>query len=169
MPVLLLAIALAGCGGSDENGDGIATAGGDKSASSTESSKPAGPAAFARCMRENGVPDFPDPEPGEGVRIRAPEGADPEKIKSATAACKQHLSNGGDRPKVDAKALERQRDMAKCMRENGVPNFPDPDENGGLAIGKNAGVDVEDPTFKAAEEECRQLNPPPSPMMKEGE
>jgi hypothetical protein len=37
------------------------------------------------------------------------------------------------------------------MREHGVPNFPDPDENGGFALG---GLDPDSPTMKAAEQAC---------------
>lgn len=46
---------------------------------------------------------------------------------------------------------------AQCMRANGVPNFPDPDANGGFGgiQRKLAG----DPGFQAAQQACRGLAP----------
>ena len=53
--------------------------------------------------------------------------------------------------------------FSRCMRSHGVPNFPDPDSDGGIEVGPNAGIDPDSPTFKAAERECQELldiNPP---------
>jgi hypothetical protein len=47
------------------------------------------------------------------------------------------------------------------MRENGIPNFPDPSEEGGIGLDMNelglSGPD--DPKLKAAEEKCKQFQP----------
>jgi hypothetical protein len=47
---------------------------------------------------------------------------------------------------------------ARCMREHGIENFPDPqfDADGGASIkfGPGSGVDPDDPDFQAAQEDC---------------
>jgi hypothetical protein len=48
---------------------------------------------YAQCMREHGV-DVPDPKPGEGLKIQAPEGGDKAKTEAAQKACR-HLLPGG--------------------------------------------------------------------------
>ena len=49
---------------------------------------------------------------------------------------------------------------ARCMRSNGVPDFPDPaaDANG-PGLDKSSGIDITTPTFKAAERACRSILP----------
>jgi hypothetical protein len=59
---------------------------------------------------------------------------------------------------------EKMRQFAKCMRDNGVENFPDPQEDGGIMIqgggpGSTDGLNPDDPTFKAAQEKCQSLLP----------
>lgn len=163
---LLLALSAAGCGGGG-GGDQVATAGGtapDPSASAKQDNREDRDAIlqYAKCMRENGVPDFPDPEFGEGgIGLTIPDGADKAKVDAAQEKCKQYLPNGGQPTKVDPAQLEKMREYAKCIRENGVPNFPDPSEEGGIALDMDklglSGPD--DPKLKAAEEKCRSIMP----------
>ena len=47
--------------------------------------------------------------------------------------------------------------FSQCMRDNGVSDFPDPTEEGISLAG--TGVDVDSPTFKAAERVCKSLVP----------
>ncbi|CRK57181.1 hypothetical protein [Alloactinosynnema sp. L-07] len=162
----LLAVALAGCGANDDGGDGVASLGGPGSTTTTPGasggvSGDAG-ASFAQCMRDRGV-DMPDPDGdgGRGVRVRIPEGADKSKIDAAMAECKQFLPNGGEPPKLDAEQQEQFRKMSQCMRDNGVPDFPDPEPDGGIRIESKPGsrLNPEDPTFRAAQEKCEQFMP----------
>ncbi|MFD0748353.1 hypothetical protein ACFQ1L_46225 [Phytohabitans flavus] len=96
-------------------------------------------------------------ESGE-FRLALPDGIDRVKLEAAQEKCKRFMPNGGEPPKVDPERLEQMRQYAKCMRENGVPKFPDPQEDGGMRI--NGGeVDPEGPAFKAAEEKCRSVRP----------
>ena len=50
---------------------------------------------------------------------------------------------------------------AECMRKNGVPSFPDPNQNGGIKINakKGSGVDPNSPEFKKAAQACQSLRP----------
>jgi hypothetical protein len=116
-------------------------------------------------MRDNGMTWFQDPEPGQrGIRISVPQGQDRAKVDAAMAACKKFLPNGGEPPKMDAAAIEQARQMSKCMRENGVPNFPDPGPNGEMRIdGNKLGTGPGEPAFDAAEKACARFRPSPPP------
>ncbi|MDA1361983.1 hypothetical protein O1R50_20310 [Glycomyces luteolus] len=52
---------------------------------------------------------------------------------------------------------------SECMRDNGIADFPDPEENGsgGVGLSLPEGVDPEDEDFKAAEEACEDMMPGP--------
>jgi hypothetical protein len=155
VPLLLaLALALAGCA-ADAGGPEVASASG----AGGDGGKPSASAdptldrdernlRFARCMRENGV-DMPDPEPGKGIMIRA--NGDRATMEKAQEACKRYAPTGGDGPGA-AQNSERMRKLARCMRDNGVPEFPDPQPDGGIRIGKGV---ADDPDFEAAQAKCR--------------
>ncbi|MER7009413.1 hypothetical protein ABT297_41080 [Dactylosporangium sp. NPDC000555] len=162
---LLLVLGGAGCTRGGDRDDGVATANGGAKSS-------AGPTArfspdpkrdqesmlkFADCMRGHGIP-MEDPQmDGNAFQWSFPEGIAKEKVKAAQQACKQHLPNDGEPMKIDPEAQEKLREFSRCMRENGVPNFPDPSEAGGVMIdGNNLGVDPQGEEFKKAEQQCQQ-------------
>jgi hypothetical protein len=163
---LLLALALGGCGGT--KGNGVATAGGakaDSSAAANSGDQAEQMRKFAQCMRAQGV-DVPDPDPnakGGMIQLGDPNagGPDPTKIDAAMQKCRSLLPNGGQPPKMDPADLEKERQFAKCMRENGLPEFPDPDAgSGSVIIGRGSGQ-IDDPKFKAAQEKCNKYMPVP--------
>ncbi len=89
--------------------------------------------AFARCMRANGVPNFPDPNPGGGFDVlRRPGGSGIDPLspvyKAANAKCQTLLPNGGAGPAYSAPAGVQLLNIAKCMREHGISEFPDPEK-----------------------------------------
>jgi hypothetical protein len=49
--------------------------------------------ALAECMRENGVESFPDPQPGEGIRI-GPEQAEDPDFEAAQEKCNEEVMGG---------------------------------------------------------------------------
>jgi hypothetical protein len=129
------------------------------SAGAEPSHDPDAPLKFARCMRDHGISWFPDPNSGK-TSIMIPKGQDSSKFEAAQEACKQYMPNGGEMPKPSAEDLERARNMAKCMRENGIPNFPDPNPDGGISIDpKKLGAGPDDPLWKKAEKACSQYAP----------
>ncbi len=117
-------------------------------------------------MRENGVPEFPDPQlNGDGGLIMGGPGGgvdfDQEVMEKAMEACEDLRPQGGgnfseeDRQEMQDAALEH----AQCMRDNGVPDFPDPVfEEGGARIDLN-GIDPESSVFKEAQEACEDVMP----------
>ena len=159
---LLLTAATAGCRPAPA-GDKVASAGGvpTASASAAAVSDEDAPLKFSQCMREQGITWFPDPKPGGGgLQIKIPKGTDKAKMDAAMAACKKWAPDGGERGPADPKQLEQARQMSQCMRDNGVPNFPDPDANGNMRLdGDKVGVGPGDPTFDKADEACSKYRP----------
>jgi hypothetical protein len=51
---------------------------------------------FAQCMRDNGVPDFPDPDPDGQLRGLGHEERGDPKFSAAMETCRQKLPGGGD-------------------------------------------------------------------------
>jgi len=127
---LLTAGLLAGCGGS--TGDGANASGGTSGDRAVR---------FAECMREHGVPDFPDPVDG---RITMKSGGDPAAMQAAQAAC-QKLAPGG---RTTAQMQGQIIAFSQCMREHGVPDFPDPEGPGRLLIPRT--IDTQSPQFEQA-------------------
>ncbi len=170
--VVLAAIVLAGCGGSAGADKGVATASGksDKSTATTVKKKDRQQSAleFARCMREHGV-DMPDPTVGEDGLIKvgpADAGGQPGQAtpinEDALKACQHLLGEGlqdGDAPKIDPEEQDRALKFAQCMREHGV-DMPDPDFSGGgvgFKIIEGGALDPSSPTFRDAQEACKQF------------
>jgi hypothetical protein len=117
----LVAVIGAGCGGSDSSGGGNAIAANQEKA-----------VKFAQCMRENGVSQFPDPDASGELTIDGVvngSGIDPDgpTWQQAIDACKDlqppGFTGGGER---SASQQEAALQFAQCIRENGVPDFPDP-------------------------------------------
>jgi len=137
-----LALALAGCGGSSSpavahlsstKGSGsTSSASGGSSPESAASPEQAG-VAFAKCMRSNGVPDFPDPNAGGGFVFHPGGGMNPSSpaFEAAQAKCRKLLPGGGppgpgSTTNPAPQTLARFLRIARCMREHGVYDFPDP-------------------------------------------
>jgi hypothetical protein len=176
--VALTALAVAGCRGDTDDGEGVATAGGTPTSSATGDTSNTGAAdgdigekmrRFASCMREHGI-DMPDPEVDSEGRVRMQFGEGPneggtppdrEKFEAAQKECQQYLPNGGEPPKMDPEQVEQARQFAKCMRENGVPDFPDPQADGSVRIeaGPGTGIDPTSQAFKDAQSRCEQYMP----------
>ncbi len=102
-------------------------------------------------MREHGV-EMEDPKGWRGitgqVRARRPGRRTCEK---AQEACQKYLPkiSEADRKRAADQALE----FAKCMRRNGVEDFPDPTAWG---YGSTGGIG-DDPDFKKAQEACQDI------------
>jgi hypothetical protein len=171
--LLLVSAALTGCGPAKKN-NGIATVTGTSSAApSATPSKLSNAEAghlFAQCMRDHGV-QMQDPEVGDGGEFRVQIGGAPgdggtppdrSKVDAAMKECQKYMPGGGEMRKPSPEDIEKLREMAECMRANGVPNFPDPDPNGGgLMIDGNKMGDQE--TFKKAMDKCAQYGPKGGP------
>ena len=156
MAALASAVVLAACGGGSGSGGGRTTPYGPASS----------PYAMSKCMRENGLPHFPDPSAGpgggvgfqgvgfsingsivvDGITFTGPAATQAEQ------ACKAFLPPAGG-PHVTASQKAAAVRNAECMRRNGVPNFPDP------TFGSGKGPDLsqlnpQSPAFQHAAKAC---------------
>ncbi|CAN5618736.1 hypothetical protein BH10CHL1_BH10CHL1_28620 [soil metagenome] len=111
--------------------------------------------AYSRCMREHGVSNFPDAD-AEG-RILIPLGSiDPDAavFREAGDACRDLAPEGWGDTQEDPGDAEVMLKFTRCMRENGVADFPDPDPKAGLQV-QFGPVDPNAPKVKAALEICQ--------------
>lgn len=150
---LVLGLVLTGCG-AEKDGSGVATAGGDATATGGTDAADLDDRdrmlAFTECLRDNGL-DVEDPAEGEGLKLVFGPGMDRAKVDAAMEACREYAPEGGpDGGPVNDEAM---LEFAQCMRENGVEAFSDPD-GGGMMIGPEI---AEDPDFEAAQEECGDI------------
>lgn len=144
-------LAIAAC----SNGGSGHAAGGSASNSPSGSASPArsGP-AYAQCMRQHGVTNFPDPQgPNQNSFLITGAVTNNPHFQAASKACEslrpQQGTGGGSSGGVSQQRLLA---FAQCMRANGVPQFPDPGPNGALRIG--GGVDPSSPQFQHAQQVC---------------
>lgn len=145
LAALPLAAVLAGC--SAHGGE----AGPEPAASSAEPD----PAAWAACMRRNGV-DVGDPGSDGRVKITGAPGDD---LDRAEQACRSLAPAGTFAPGQEQAAQDRVLAYTRCMREHGI-DLPDPrvDGDGRIVIGgPDAGElpSPDSPQFREAEEACR--------------
>jgi hypothetical protein len=169
--VLALMTSLTACGsdseepdvatlnGTDDNGGDGSENGGDEKDLEEQALE------FAQCMRENGVPDFPDPEVEDGriqMRVGGSAGGgelDQEAVEQAMQACEDLAPRGGgnfseeDRQEMQDAMLE----YAQCMRDNGY-DMPDPDFSGEGGMFRMEG-EPDDPAFQKAQEACEDKLP----------
>jgi hypothetical protein len=106
-------------------------------------------------MRENGV-EMEDPGPDGMMRGLEVNKANEAKLTAASTKCREFLPNGGEPGKMPAEDVAKRREYAKCLRENGMPEFPDPDpETGEFSIGKDKAGALD--KMDAAAPKCQQL------------
>ena len=163
----LLIVAFAA--GDQDGGSGIPTAGGsDKAAPTSTTDTTAAPVdqadtglVYAQCVRDSGYPEFPDPDADGRISLHG-EGAhdqDDPRLRAAMEACQDLRPAGLDHQDFgDPDFVEAMFEFAQCMRENGLPDFPDPGPDGRLVIGHGT-VDRNDPRFQAALQTCYESVP----------
>jgi hypothetical protein len=136
--VMVAGLGLVACGGGS-SGPGVA------SGASTTMSQPASVApnssgsssrqalVFSRCMRQNGVPDYPDPDSSGQIPKRTPPqlGVSPSRLQAAETACQHLLPGGGQLTQAQIQQRDQQewarfRDFTRCMRSHGVTDWPGP-------------------------------------------
>jgi hypothetical protein len=123
-PLAALALAAligAGCsdGSAENGGTGTSAANGG-----TTNATPRDEAVrFAECMRTNGLSDFPDPG-ADGEFVYGV--ARPAAFERAVDACKDLQPPGSLSAKRSPEEQTASLRFARCMRDNGVKDFPDP-------------------------------------------
>lgn len=152
---LISGVLVAGCGGSSgsppvatvnstttSTSSAASTGGGTTSRSSTATSSRAASAPptsqaalvadaliYAKCMRRNGVPNFPDPDSGGGFTLPASINPSSAAFTAARATCgkvEPGFGGPGSGPAPSSQTLAHWVTVARCMRRHGISNFPDP-------------------------------------------
>ena len=122
---------------------------------------------FSQCMRSNGVPNFPDPDPNGAIPKESLQqlGVSTSQLRSAQNACGHLLPNGGGGP--TAAQVQQIRALSlhfsQCVRRHGVENFPDPDSSGRIPDPATVGINQGSPKFEAANQACGTYRPPYMP------
>jgi len=133
---------------------------------------------LAQCIRDHGYPGFPDPVVKDDGTVEplAPEVE--RAIDRLEATLREHCqaildrlpaavrdggSDGGkDDPAPFTPAqVDMLRRMARCMREHGMPEWPDPEPDGRFANLDEVLPNGKTPAFVNAARACRSLNPDP--------
>jgi hypothetical protein len=133
--VALLAAACSSGGGSSS---------GSRSPSAGGSSRSASAVAYSACMRSHGVPNYPDPDSHGNLTKQGAQqlGVSESQLQSAQQACQHLLPDNSGALNADSLrqcesagncshalvqwALTGGRKFAQCMRNHGVPKWPDP-------------------------------------------
>jgi hypothetical protein len=124
----VLTVIVGGCGSASAGG------GNHRNGTSTARDKAV---KFAECMRNNSVSGFPDPNASGRLTIDAVANGSSIDTNSATfkqamSACKDLQPPGFTGSKVTPSQRTARLAFAQCVRDHGVPDFPDPTSNGPL-------------------------------------
>jgi hypothetical protein len=113
---------------------------------------------YAQCIRSNGYAEFPDPA-GDGRLMLRLEAKDAPRFEAAQKACKDKLPPGLSAAEegMTPERMQALLGFARCVRNKGVKDFPDPSAAGVFELG-NA-VDMTTPQTRQALEACRESNP----------
>ena len=117
-------------------------------ARSTGTTIPSGPTNAAllatRCLRQHGLPDLPGPVLATSGPLRGQMVLDKaglvayssSVVNQATSACSAAMAQlpSGPNSVSSAQQLQDLLAFAHCVRNHGVPNFPDPNSEGGFNL-----------------------------------
>jgi hypothetical protein len=155
--IALISVLTAGCSGAPAS----STGGGGNSPAATNDQG----IKFARCMRDNGIAAFPDPDASgartiDGIANGTSLDTESAAFTQALGACKDLQLPGftGNRRSAEQQAAALK--FAQCMRDNGIRDFPDPLPDGPILDtsrmpGSPGALSI--PGFKAAQETCGVL------------
>jgi hypothetical protein len=161
---LAAATTIAACGSSSPTSSSAPAGSGSKATSSM--------LAFSKCVRANGVRNFPDlgsmgiqiAGSGQTISVNGVSLNGPA-YQAARAKCQKYLpTHTTASPSPQAQARRRASDLnfAKCMRSHGVPNYPDPKVFSGQDGNQEVylpGINPYAPAFQAAAQTCGGFNP----------
>lgn len=152
LAVLFLGLLVAACAGSPSS---------TRSTNSPSANSRA--LAFSICMRNHGVPNYPDPDSsGATPKETAGQlGVSPSTFQAAQGACAHLLPNsdtGGMTEAQKEHALNSYRNFTGCMRSHGVGNWPEPaEDSAGRPIFEIQGIDPDIPQISMKINECKHL------------
>ena len=169
-PIALLAVA---CTNSGSHGASVARLSAAATTASTPSSSAASSdlatqaLAFARCLRANGLPNWPDPLSNgtfDKSKLQATGYSSAQTRAVEDGPCKSILpTTAPSAPNSQTITTLQQQDYVNaiaCMRSHGFSNFPDPIFSGGhVTLTPPPGVDTNSTLFTQAQHICERLIP----------
>jgi hypothetical protein len=159
-----VAAALAGCAATGTGDDGGAA---DGSATVRDQALPIWREA-AECIRAHGYPDFPDPEVADDGTVKLPEevGRKLDGNREAQRACEPILARlpasvrqAMEGPTATPEEVAQLRRFAACMRQNGLPDWPDPGSDGAFPLTDEIEREGKSPRVLNGMRTCKDLNP----------
>jgi hypothetical protein len=140
--LVLVGLALAACG-SQQASPSVAHVA-RSTGTTIASARPNAMLVATRCLRQHGLPDLPGPVlatsgPMRGQMVLDKPGlaAYPSSVVAqATTACSAAMAQlpSGPNSVTSAHQLQDLLAFAHCVRNHGVPNFPDPNSQGGFNL-----------------------------------
>ncbi len=87
--------------------------------------------------------------------------ASPGVVSIGSRATTTNVQSGAPGAGTSAISYADRLKHAECMRAHGIPDFPDPNPNGGTLLrgGRGSDLDPGNPRFQAAERACQKLLP----------
>lgn len=119
---------------------------------------------LGQCIRSHGLPDFPDPvqDPQTGS-WGLPQGtATPPQyvLNDCKSVLNQIAALGTQNNQIPASDLQSYQKWAQCMRQHGIPNWPDPNPNGTFTLPPSLSVaSVRAGAYNKQQEACKKYVP----------
>jgi len=160
LALIAMAIPISACGSSAPTATGTGSDSANNPAANAQKS-----VKFAECMRSNGVSGFPDPGPSgsftiDGVVNGSSLDPNTPAFKQAISACRDLEPAGFTGSKRSAQQMQAALELARCIRANGVKDFPDP-ANGQPLVDTNripsASTESGMSILNAAIQKCRSV------------
>jgi hypothetical protein len=119
---------------------------------------------FAQCARDHGYPALPDPEIQDGRLAFPANQYTKEQLEEAEKVpeCKAILAElppahpKDNNPTLNAADMQKAREYAKCMREQGIPDWPDPVADGSFPLNAALQAEGKSQRILTASEACKQ-------------
>ncbi|HEV2779613.1 MAG TPA: hypothetical protein VGX25_09450 [Actinophytocola sp.] len=155
---VLATAGLAGC--STGNGDeGVVSAGGTTT-STQAADREMRIKQYRDCLTQHGIPLLDQPTE-EGLPQIDKNRVPADRVSVALQECRESLPTGGDVDKPAQEDIEARQRYAACIREHGVPAYPDPDpQSGEQRMSDELSRQLKnDPKLPAAEQACQSVLP----------
>lgn len=169
--LVVMALLTAACGGGSPSAS--RTAGSTTHQSATTSSRTRARHLAGQCIRQHGIPNFPDPivatsGPAKGKAILDKQALRPvpnSVVTRAMAACQTALAQAGISghtagPTISTADQADYLRAAACMRSHGITDFPDPTFSGGhVSFAIPSSIDIHSTQVTQARLICEKLIP----------
>lgn len=164
----IVAIGLGACGSSSSTTSTDSAAASSGASSGSSSTFYRARVNLAKCYRSQGI-NMPDPSPsgghtaGGGAAERVLSQYPQAKVQAARQACRQYIAKANPQlnasPAGQAQFGQEFLKFAKCMRANGVSNFPDRMQDVEADMQSGA-LSMNSPAFQSALQACQSLAAP---------